>query len=66
MSIDEEDGPGDILVFLTGQEECEKASKMINEEIQNLKKDNDRRYKLMAMPLYAGVGTVRLGDVGTE
>ena len=53
MSIDEDDSPGDILIFFTGQEECENAAKMINEAVRTLKNKN-RKYKLLAMPLYAG------------
>lgn len=53
LSIDEDDAPGDILIFFTGQEECEHAAKMINEAVRT-RKNKNRAYELMAMPLYAG------------
>ena len=43
---------GDILVFLTGQEEVDTACQLIMEE----KADPRLRLSLMALPLYAGVG----------
>ena len=59
ISIDEDESPGDILIFLTSQEECEKATKMINEAVSNLK--SHRKYKLTAMPLYSGKAARSLG-----
>lgn len=53
LSIDKRDDPGDILIFLTGQEECETAARMINDEVRN-RKDQNRKYTLQGMPLYAG------------
>ena len=37
ISIHREDLPGDILVFLTGQDECEAAVRMLEEENRRLR-----------------------------
>lgn len=52
MAIDQDERPGDILIFLTSQEECETAARMINDAMRTLR--STRRYQLEAMPLYAG------------
>ena len=59
ISIDEDESPGDILIFLTSQEECEKATKMINEAVSSLK--SHRKFKLTAMPLYSGETALSFG-----
>lgn len=43
---------GDILVFLTGQDEVENAVDSINQEIQNIK---PMKEKLLVLPLYGGL-----------
>lgn len=45
------DVPGDILIFLTGQEECERAVSMLREEARGA----GGSFQLEAMPLYAGL-----------
>ncbi|EMS12935.1 ATP-dependent RNA helicase [Entamoeba histolytica HM-3:IMSS] len=46
--------PGDILFFLTGQEEIDSTCSIINEKVQKL----DKRYpKLIALPIYASLST---------
>ncbi|XP_066316921.1 probable pre-mRNA-splicing factor ATP-dependent RNA helicase DEAH9 isoform X3 [Miscanthus floridulus] len=48
----EKEPPGDILVFLTGQDDIEAAVKLLNEEIQHL----GRHYlDLLILPLYSGL-----------
>eukprot|EP00245_Coleochaete_scutata_P012959 TRINITY_DN5135_c0_g1_i2.p1 TRINITY_DN5135_c0_g1~~TRINITY_DN5135_c0_g1_i2.p1 ORF type:complete len:714 (-),score=149.27 TRINITY_DN5135_c0_g1_i2:252-2393(-) len=44
------EGPGDILVFLTGEEEIEDACKKINREVQNL---GDQVGPVKVVPLYS-------------
>jgi len=48
------EGPGDILVFLTGSEECEQARKLCLEKLQVMLK---RGKKMASMMLYALYGT---------
>lgn len=47
--------PGDILIFLTGQEECEKAVEMLEEEQRRLKSSSYLKNTLLPLPLYAGL-----------
>ncbi|OQU86122.1 probable pre-mRNA-splicing factor ATP-dependent RNA helicase DEAH9 isoform X2 [Sorghum bicolor] len=52
LLIHEKEPPGDILVFLTGQDDIEGAVKLLNEEIQHL----GRHYlDLLILPLYSGL-----------
>ncbi|XP_030956935.1 pre-mRNA-splicing factor ATP-dependent RNA helicase DEAH10-like isoform X2 [Quercus lobata] len=44
-----EEGPGDILVFLTGQEEIESVERLIQERIQQLP---EGRQKLLTAPIF--------------
>lgn len=53
VNIHREDVPGDVLIFLTGQEECETVTKMLREEGRRLARSNFK-YKMMPLPLYAG------------
>lgn len=55
LAIHAEDLPGDVLIFFTGQEECEAVSKMINESTQGGGRSYNQKYKLQAMPLYSGL-----------
>jgi len=68
VKIHIEDLPGDILIFLTGQEECERAASWLREEERKLaaefKHRSTSRYsqqqisnrkKLMPLTLYAGL-----------
>jgi ATP-dependent RNA helicase DDX35 len=48
-----EDVPGDVLVFLTGQEEVEAAVKMLAEEAGRLR-GSRLKYRLLPLPLYSG------------
>uniref|UniRef100_A0A383W704 RNA helicase n=1 Tax=Tetradesmus obliquus TaxID=3088 RepID=A0A383W704_TETOB len=54
VDIHREDVPGDVLVFLTGQEEVESAVRMLDEEARRLARSR-LQYKLMAAPMYAGL-----------
>ncbi|GMH31197.1 hypothetical protein Nepgr_033040 [Nepenthes gracilis] len=47
-----EEGPGDILVFLTGQEEIEAVEGLIQEQIRQLPAGNQ---KLVAVPIYSSL-----------
>uniref|UniRef100_A0A0D9UY79 RNA helicase n=1 Tax=Leersia perrieri TaxID=77586 RepID=A0A0D9UY79_9ORYZ len=52
LLIHEKEPPGDILVFLTGQDDIDAAVKMLNEEIQH----RGRHYlDLLILPLYSGL-----------
>ncbi|WVZ72770.1 hypothetical protein U9M48_021179 [Paspalum notatum var. saurae] len=52
LLIHEKEPPGDILVFLTGQDDIDAAVKLLNEEIQHL----GRHYlDLVILPLYSGL-----------
>uniref|UniRef100_A0A0E0BYX8 RNA helicase n=1 Tax=Oryza meridionalis TaxID=40149 RepID=A0A0E0BYX8_9ORYZ len=66
LIIHEKEPPGDILVFLTGQDDIDAAVKMLNEEIQH----RGRHYlDLLILPLYSGLprgdqGVVYVVDSG--
>lgn len=47
-----EEGPGDILVFLTGQEEIESIERLINERLKQLPEGNQ---KLLIVPIFAAL-----------
>lgn len=49
IAIHKNEGPGDILVFLTGQDDVNAAVQMISEEAEKLPR------ALVALPLYAGL-----------
>ncbi|KAL6838814.1 hypothetical protein ACP4OV_031528 [Aristida adscensionis] len=52
LLIHEKEPPGDILVFLTGQDDIDAATKLLNEEIQHV----GRHYlDLVILPLYSGL-----------
>ncbi|XP_062189991.1 probable pre-mRNA-splicing factor ATP-dependent RNA helicase DEAH9 [Phragmites australis] len=52
LLIHEKEPPGDILVFLTGQDDIDAAVKLLNEEIQHL----GRHYlDLLILPLYSSL-----------
>lgn len=52
LQIHLEEGPGDILVFLTGQEEIESVERLINEKLPQLPKENQ---KLLIVPIFAAL-----------
>ncbi|KAF2010143.1 P-loop containing nucleoside triphosphate hydrolase protein [Aaosphaeria arxii CBS 175.79] len=54
MEIHASEGPGDILVFLTGREEIETAIDMIADRMVDLEPG---RQRLQPLPLYAGLPT---------
>ncbi|KAF8058346.1 DEAH9 [Scenedesmus sp. PABB004] len=54
VDIHREDVPGDVLVFLTGQEEVEQAVRLLQEEGQRLARSR-LKYRLVPAPLYAGL-----------
>lgn len=47
-----EEGPGDILVFLTGQEEIESVERLIKERLQQLP---EGRQKLLTAPIFSAL-----------
>ncbi|XP_027360801.1 pre-mRNA-splicing factor ATP-dependent RNA helicase DEAH10 isoform X2 [Abrus precatorius] len=47
-----EEGPGDILVFLTGQEEIESVERLINERLTQLPQGNQM---LLVVPIFAAL-----------
>jgi ATP-dependent RNA helicase DDX35 len=54
MEIHTQEGPGDVLVFLTGREEIDQAAQAISERAAAL---DDRHDSILAVPLYAGLST---------
>ncbi|KQK03276.1 probable pre-mRNA-splicing factor ATP-dependent RNA helicase DEAH9 [Brachypodium distachyon] len=52
LIIHEKEPPGDILVFLTGQDDIDAALKLLNDEIQHLRK---HYFDLVILPLYSGL-----------
>eukprot|EP00877_Chromochloris_zofingiensis_P010555 jgi/Chrzof1/5753/Cz16g14170.t1 len=54
VDIHREDVPGDVLLFLTGQEECEAVVKLLDEEARKLARSR-LKYKMLPLPLYAGL-----------
>lgn len=53
MSIHVKEGPGDILCFLTGEEEIENACNEIREEIKKL--GSDTSGETVVLPLYSSL-----------
>lgn len=49
LSIHKNEGPGDVLVFLTGQDDVNAAVQLISEEAEN------KPGALLVLPLYAGL-----------
>ena len=47
-----EEGPGDILVFLTGQEEIKSIERLINERLKQLPESSQ---KLLTVPIFAAL-----------
>ncbi|XP_010551371.1 PREDICTED: pre-mRNA-splicing factor ATP-dependent RNA helicase DEAH10 [Tarenaya hassleriana] len=47
-----EEGPGDILVFFTGQEEIESVERLVQERLQHLPEANR---KLLAVPIFSAL-----------
>ncbi|KAF6259921.1 putative DEAH [Scenedesmus sp. NREL 46B-D3] len=54
VDIHREDVPGDVLVFLTGQEEVESAVRMLDEEARRLARSR-LQYTLLPAAMYAGL-----------
>lgn len=52
LLIHEKEPSGDILVFLTGQDDIDAAVKLLNEEIQHLGR---HYFDLLILPLYSGL-----------
>jgi len=59
LEIHREEGPGDILVFLTGEGEIEDAVNLLEEEARDMRNDHKRSSNapsdLSICPLYAGL-----------
>lgn len=47
-----EEGPGDVLVFLTGQEEIESVERLVKERLQNLPEPSR---KLITVPIFSSL-----------
>ncbi|KAF9608080.1 hypothetical protein IFM89_006007, partial [Coptis chinensis] len=47
-----EEGPGDVLVFLTGQEEIESVERLVKERIRQLSEDNQN---MITFPIYSAL-----------
>lgn len=47
-----EEGPGDILVFLTGQEEIESIERLVHERIQQLP---EASRKMVTVPIFSSL-----------
>lgn len=54
FQIHSQEGPGDILVFLTGREEIDNAIQAVSERVAQL---NSRQDHLQPLPLYAGLSS---------
>ncbi|KAI7836590.1 hypothetical protein COHA_009551 [Chlorella ohadii] len=54
IAIHKDDQPGDILIFLTGQDECEAAVKLLDEEGRRLQRSR-LKWRLQPVALYAGL-----------
>lgn len=54
VEIHKSDMPGDILLFVTGQDDVETAVQLLRDEAQRLS-GSRLRTKLLPLPLYAGV-----------
>ncbi|CAL0334431.1 unnamed protein product [Lupinus luteus] len=52
LSIHERESTGDVLVFLTGQDDIDAAIHLLNEEVQN---NGKRSSGLVLLPLYSGL-----------
>ena len=52
LQIHKSEQAGDIMAFLTGQDEVEKACALLREEEKKLGKNYD---KLLVVPLYGGL-----------
>lgn len=52
LKINSSKQPGDILIFLTGQEEVEKVSKLLQEHAR-LIEEVDKKGNLLVLPLFA-------------
>ncbi|KAL4497398.1 hypothetical protein ABPG72_011333 [Tetrahymena utriculariae] len=59
MKIHQNEGPGDILVFLTGSEECEIAK---NECLERLQKDLEKGIELAGMMIFSLYGSLGSED----
>lgn len=52
LQVHQEEAPGDILVFLTGQEEIESVERLINEQLKKLPQGSQ---KLQVVPIFAAL-----------
>lgn len=60
VKLHEREPPGDILAFLTGQEEVDRAVSMLTSNIRdNLIKRNASKQELVVLPMY---GSLPYGD----
>ena len=55
VALHDQDLPGDILIFLTGQQECEAAVSMLEEEARRYRRAQGGSLRLMPVALYAGL-----------
>lgn len=54
LKINSSKEPGDILVFLTGQEEVERAVRLLNEH-ENLMEQSREKKRMMILPMYGSL-----------
>ncbi|CAH1113359.1 unnamed protein product [Psylliodes chrysocephalus] len=54
LKINESKQPGDILVFLTGQEEVERTVRLLNEHA-NLIEESRKKEKIVVLPMYGSL-----------
>lgn len=55
VAFHDQELPGDILIFLTGQQECESAVSMLEEEARRYRRAQAGSLRLMPVALYAGL-----------
>jgi ATP-dependent RNA helicase DHX8/PRP22 len=55
--------PGDILVFLTGFEECDKACKICFQELEELVNKGKEIAPMLIMPLYGSMNTSQQNQI---
>jgi ATP-dependent RNA helicase DHX8/PRP22 len=55
MEIHLSEDPGDILLFLTGQEEIEQACEILDDRMKALKKNKKDLADLIILPIYSAL-----------
>jgi len=55
LQVHHEEGPGDILLFLTGQDEIESLDKLLSDRAASLPPAGPAKLNLMVVPIYASM-----------